>query len=84
MGLYGFRCRRCGFQFEVSRPLERASEPASCPVDGGESERVSEPRSAGAPPGIPPTVPDRRGSPTHHGHRHPPGTRPHRHDRRPD
>src|SRR3989304_1844137 len=38
--LYDFRCPKCGRQFEVSRPMSRAGEPAHCPNDGTPSERV--------------------------------------------
>ncbi|WP_278263318.1 zinc ribbon domain-containing protein [Nocardia sp. AG03] len=29
---YSFRCRSCGDTFEVSRPMARSSDPASCPA----------------------------------------------------
>jgi putative FmdB family regulatory protein len=32
---YDFRCRDCGSTFEVSRPMNAASDPATCP-DGHE------------------------------------------------
>ena len=31
MPRYDFRCRECGSTFEVSRPMDAASEPAPCP-----------------------------------------------------
>ncbi|HEX6967925.1 MAG TPA: zinc ribbon domain-containing protein [Micromonosporaceae bacterium] len=31
MPRYEFRCRACGETFEVSRPMARSSEPATCP-----------------------------------------------------
>jgi putative FmdB family regulatory protein len=31
MPRYDYRCRACGDTFEVSRPMQAASEPASCP-----------------------------------------------------
>jgi putative FmdB family regulatory protein len=34
MALYDFRCTVCGLEFEVSRPMAQAAEPAHCPVDG--------------------------------------------------
>jgi putative FmdB family regulatory protein len=40
MPLYDFRCPKCGLDFEVSRPISRATEPASCPQDGSAAERV--------------------------------------------
>ena len=32
MPLYDFRCRQCGLEFEVSRPISRATEPGLCPL----------------------------------------------------
>jgi putative FmdB family regulatory protein len=40
MPLYDFRCTKCGLAFEVSRPVSKATDPAFCPMDGGECERV--------------------------------------------
>jgi len=40
MPLYDFRCPKCGLEFEVSRPISRATAPAACPQDGTEAERV--------------------------------------------
>jgi putative FmdB family regulatory protein len=40
MARYDFRCTKCGQAFEVSRPMSQASNPAFCPVDGAESERI--------------------------------------------
>lgn len=40
MPLYDFRCVKCGLEFEVSRPVAKAGEPAFCPMDGGECERT--------------------------------------------
>jgi putative FmdB family regulatory protein len=40
MPLYDFRCPKCGLEFEVSRPMSRATDPALCPQDSTESERV--------------------------------------------
>ncbi|MFG1844000.1 FmdB family zinc ribbon protein [Micromonospora carbonacea] len=31
MPRYEFRCRACGYTFEVNRPMAQAGEPASCP-----------------------------------------------------
>ena len=81
MALYDFRCTVCGLEFEVSRPMARAADPAFCPVDGAEGRRFftmpmtfSKP-SPGARP--PPPAPARGFS--HHGHRHGPGTGSHTH-----
>ena len=76
MPAYDFRCPKCGLEFEVSRPMSRATEPAPCPQDGTESERLftkvaaflgrgsGEESSSAAPPAF-----DDHG----HGHSHGPG-----------
>ena len=40
MPTYDFHCPKCGLDFEVQRPFSRATEPAKCPTDGAEAERV--------------------------------------------
>ena len=40
MPLYDYRCPQCGLEFEVSRPISRATEAALCPLDKTESERI--------------------------------------------
>ena len=40
MPIYDYRCPKCGLEFEVSRSFSRATEPAMCPADGTESERL--------------------------------------------
>jgi putative FmdB family regulatory protein len=40
MPKYDFKCSVCGRQFEVSRPISQATDPAQCPDDGGAAERV--------------------------------------------
>ncbi|MBO4260452.1 FmdB family zinc ribbon protein, partial [Streptomyces griseorubiginosus] len=32
MPRYEYRCRTCGDTFEVSRPMARSADPASCPA----------------------------------------------------
>ncbi|MFD3437987.1 zinc ribbon domain-containing protein [Streptomyces sp. NPDC058685] len=32
MPRYEYRCRSCGDTFEVSRPMARSADPASCPA----------------------------------------------------
>jgi putative FmdB family regulatory protein len=88
MALYDFRCTKCGLEFEVSRPMAQAADPAFCPVDGAESRRFftmpmtfSKSGSGDKPP-LPPTRPQGRsvGSGwSHHGHRHGSGTGHHTH-----
>ena len=78
--LYDFRCSRCGLDFEVSRPVTRAAEPAVCPVDGAEAVRVVAMPSAflkrrAEAPGSSGAV-----SWSHFGHGHAPGPGAHSHD----
>ena len=40
MPKYDFRCPTCGLEFEVSRPMSQATEPAECPHDASPAERV--------------------------------------------
>ena len=81
MALYDFRCSRCGLEFEVSRPIAQATDPAFCPVDGAESQRCFTMPMTFSKPGAgersaPPARP--RGF-SHHGHSHGPGAGPHAH-----
>jgi putative FmdB family regulatory protein len=32
MPRYEYRCRSCGSQFELSRPMARSGDPATCPA----------------------------------------------------
>ena len=40
---YDFRCPQCGLEYEVSRPISRATDPAPCPTDATPGERVFAP-----------------------------------------
>ncbi|MDA1241439.1 MAG: zinc ribbon domain-containing protein, partial [Chloroflexi bacterium] len=40
---YDFRCDACTAEFEVSRPLSAAREPAHCPACGEPARRVFSP-----------------------------------------
>lgn len=40
MPVYEYLCEPCSGIFEVVRPMREASEPASCPVCDGDTERV--------------------------------------------
>jgi putative FmdB family regulatory protein len=82
MALYDFRCTRCGLEFEVSRPMAQAADPAFCPVDGAESRRfftmpMTFSRPSGSERAAPPPARPRGWS--HHGHSHGAGARPHTH-----
>jgi putative FmdB family regulatory protein len=37
---YDFRCRACGDTFEVTRPMARAAEAASCPAGHDDTVRL--------------------------------------------
>jgi putative FmdB family regulatory protein len=82
MPLYDFRCPKCGLEFEVSRPISRATEAAQCPQDGETAERVfTMPVSfvkggSSAPPvESPSSAIDAHGH--SHGHSHGPGSHTH-------
>jgi putative FmdB family regulatory protein len=81
MPLYDYRCPTCGLEFEVSRPISRATEPALCPRDQTESERVfTMPMTfvRGNPGDTPPAPPPSAGGHDHgHGHSHGPGSHTH-------
>ncbi len=88
MALYDFRCSQCGLEFEVSRPMAQAGDPAFCPVDGAESRRFfTMPMTFTRTGDGPPISSDRMrrsgqaGQPSwsHHGHRHGGGTGRHTH-----
>jgi putative FmdB family regulatory protein len=85
MPLYDFRCTKCGMEFEVARPLSRASEPAMCPMDGGECERIfTMPNTfvkggTGRNSDEVPKPPSQQGSWSHFGHSHGPGSAGHSH-----
>ena len=40
MPVYDYRCPSCGQSFEVTRPRSEAGDPAMCPHDGTQGERV--------------------------------------------
>jgi putative FmdB family regulatory protein len=40
MPRYDFRCRECGDTFELSRPMARAGDPATCPQGHGDTVRL--------------------------------------------
>ena len=80
MPRYDFKCPACGLVFEVSRPFSRATEPAACPQDGTDSERVFNVPTTfvrgGEPSAVPP--PPAGGGHDHgHGHSHGPGGHTH-------
>ena len=56
MPRYDFRCRACGDTFEVSRPMERSNEPASCPAGHEDTVRLLSTISV-ASAGVEPSAP---------------------------
>jgi putative FmdB family regulatory protein len=79
MPIYDFHCPKCGLQFEVSRQRDKAGEPAICPQDGTESQRVWVPVPSmnardRSKPEMPPLPVDNDHD---HGHSHGPGTHMH-------
>jgi putative FmdB family regulatory protein len=85
MPLYDFGCGKCGLEFEVSRPLSKASDPAFCPMDGGECERVfTMPGTfvkggSARDNGELPRPPNQQSDWSHFGHSHGPGSAGHSH-----
>lgn len=79
---YDFRCPRCGLQFEVSRPMSQAAEPALCPQDGTPAERVytvpiTFVKGAAAAQEGSSSAGSGHGHDHSHGHSHGPGTHTH-------
>jgi putative FmdB family regulatory protein len=82
MPLYPYRCEHCGLEFEVSRPMSKASEPANCPMDGSQGVRIfpAPVRGQDAPPAPPPQQqPQQAGGWSHFCHSHGFGTGGHSH-----
>ncbi|MCC7104727.1 MAG: zinc ribbon domain-containing protein [Chloroflexi bacterium] len=40
MPVYGFRCTACGHEFDLTRRFSESGDPATCPLDGAEANRV--------------------------------------------
>lgn len=80
MPLYDYRCNKCELEFEVSRPLSRAAEPAYCPIDNTPCERVYTMPGAFVRQGerreidIPRPPLQQSGAFSHFGHSHAPGS----------
>jgi putative FmdB family regulatory protein len=84
MPLYPFRCPQCGLEFEVSRPMSKAGDPATCPLDGATGTRIftaparlTAGRGESAPAPTPPPRPASTWS--HFGHTHGAGVAAHSH-----
>lgn len=87
MPIYDFRCVECGMEFEVSRPRSDAGNPAYCPLDGKEAQRifssmgfVVKGEAGFSPSPGPPAGPGGFGhshGPGGHSHAHGPGTHTH-------
>ena len=85
MPLYAFRCPHCELEFEVSRKMSEASNPANCPLDGSAGERIfTAPtrlnnRGVDAPPEPKPAAPQPANNWSHFGHSHGGGVGGHSH-----
>ena len=80
MPTYDFHCPKCGLNFEIQRPFSRATEPAACPTDGAEAERVfTMPMTfvPGAADDAAAAMPDMSAFDHGHGHSHGPGGHTH-------
>lgn len=77
MAIYEYRCSACGNEFERTRPISEAGEPATCPSCGGSGTKL--PSLFGSTSGYGIKVPARQAF------RHPPSApqRPARRPRRP-
>lgn len=40
MAVYQYRCKRCGSDFELMRPMSELDKPATCPKCGGRGDRL--------------------------------------------
>ena len=76
---YAFRCTTCALEFEVSRPVSDASNPAACPVDGAQAERIYTMPNTNFNRPAPAAPKSSGGGYSHAGHSHGPGTRAHTH-----
>ena len=85
MPLYPFRCSQCGEEFEVSRKMSEASNPANCPRDGAAGTRIfTAPmrltsRGVDEPPQSTGTAPNAADQWSHFGHSHGSGVGGHSH-----
>lgn len=85
MPIYDFRCSECGMEFEVSRARSEAGNPAYCPLDGKEAQRVFSSmgfvvkgQASFSPTPAPPAgAAGHSHGPFGHGHSHGPGSHTH-------
>ena len=40
LAVYEYRCKVCGQEFEVTRPMSESSAPAKCPKCGADAQRL--------------------------------------------
>jgi putative FmdB family regulatory protein len=40
MPVYEYKCKKCGTEFEVMRPISQADDPAKCPKCKGKGEKL--------------------------------------------
>ncbi len=79
---YDFRCDSCTAEFEVSRPLSQAREPADCPACGARARRVFSPLAVNGlaeQPGPAKRLKAGAGGWSHAGHSHGAGASGHSH-----
>lgn len=43
MPVYGFRCRECAEEFDLTRPISKSGDAAECPACGAEAKRLFTP-----------------------------------------
>ena len=85
MPVYLFRCPKCETEFEISRPMQKATDPAHCPADSAVAERVftapymAIPSRTSEPASVPKPPASSGGGWSHHGHSHGPGAGSHTH-----
>ncbi len=81
MAKYDFRCLECGYVYEVTRPMSRATEPLFCTRDKSQCERVLTPPSfsKSGPSAFSMSSFANPSSWSHFGHSHNAGTGGHRH-----
>lgn len=83
MPTYPYKCPKCSTEFEVSRPMARAGDPAQCPVDGTTADRVFQAPTfsskSSTSEGLPSLPPNAGFSDASHGHMHGAGGHDHSH-----
>ena len=84
MPRYGFQCKDCQVEFEVSRSMSQAGEPAKCPHCQQDADRIFFMPMTQRKATLDDSINDlsglaRAGAFAGHGHSHAPGAAPHTH-----